>query len=161
MGDAESCLFRQQTREVREKPLINYRFLSAAASVVLRDLAAAELPCPAANAAIAASPASLASPGPTAVGLATQVPRARGPPLQPPPRAALRHLLASLWFWPPRAPPSPSPLREGQRVSSSALLATELLFPWRRKGPGLLAWRQVCVCVCPTGCLPVPECLYF
>lgn len=59
MGDAESCLFRQQTREVREKPLINYRFLRATASVVLRDLAAAELPCPAANAAIAASPASL------------------------------------------------------------------------------------------------------
>lgn len=63
----------QQTREVREKPLINYRFLRAAASVVLRDLVAAELPCPAANAAIAASPASLASPGPSAVGLATQV----------------------------------------------------------------------------------------
>ncbi|GAB1291081.1 Sodium- and chloride-dependent taurine transporter [Apodemus speciosus] len=69
MGDAESCLFRQQTREVREKPLINYRFLRAAASVVLRDLAAAELPCPAANAAIASNPAS---PGPSAVGLATQ-----------------------------------------------------------------------------------------
>ncbi|KAL6063655.1 hypothetical protein STEG23_010660, partial [Scotinomys teguina] len=69
MGDEESCLFRQQTREVREKPLINYRFLRAAASVVLRDLPAVELWCPAANAAIAASPAS---PGPSAVGLATQ-----------------------------------------------------------------------------------------
>uniref|UniRef100_A0A2K6KJ52 Transporter n=1 Tax=Rhinopithecus bieti TaxID=61621 RepID=A0A2K6KJ52_RHIBE len=32
MGDAESCLLRQQTREVRKKPLINYRFLRAAAN---------------------------------------------------------------------------------------------------------------------------------
>lgn len=43
MGDAESCLLRQQTREVRKKPLINYRFLRAAASAELRVLAAAPL----------------------------------------------------------------------------------------------------------------------
>lgn len=45
MGDAESCLLRQQTREVRKKPLINYRFLRAAASAELRALAAAPLAC--------------------------------------------------------------------------------------------------------------------
>ncbi|KAK2498680.1 hypothetical protein MC885_008862 [Smutsia gigantea] len=45
MGDAESCLLRQQTREVRKKPLINYRFLRAAASAELQALAAAPLVC--------------------------------------------------------------------------------------------------------------------
>ena len=43
MGDAESCLLRQQTREVRKKPLINYCFLHAAACAELRVLAAARL----------------------------------------------------------------------------------------------------------------------
>ena len=43
MGDAESCLLRQQTREVRKKPLINYCFLRAATSAELRVLAAARL----------------------------------------------------------------------------------------------------------------------
>jgi hypothetical protein len=58
MGDAESCLFRQQTREVRKKPLINYRFLRAAASAELRALTIAALrrPCRAARTAGAASP---------------------------------------------------------------------------------------------------------
>ncbi|KAB0378665.1 hypothetical protein FD755_010243 [Muntiacus reevesi] len=43
MGDAERCLLRQQTREVRKKPLINYCFLRAAASAELWVLAAARL----------------------------------------------------------------------------------------------------------------------
>ncbi|XP_077889531.1 uncharacterized protein LOC144371161 [Ictidomys tridecemlineatus] len=41
MGDAERCLCRQQTREVRKKPLINYRVLRTAASAEPRSLAAA------------------------------------------------------------------------------------------------------------------------
>ncbi|KAF6099794.1 hypothetical protein HJG60_011526 [Phyllostomus discolor] len=43
MGDAESCRLRQQTREVRKKPLINYCFLRAAASIELRALVATPL----------------------------------------------------------------------------------------------------------------------
>ncbi|KAF7481362.1 Hypothetical predicted protein [Marmota monax] len=41
MGDAERCLCRQQTREVRKKPLINYRVLRTAASAEPRSLATA------------------------------------------------------------------------------------------------------------------------
>ncbi|KAI2528392.1 SLC6A6 isoform 4 [Pan troglodytes] len=45
MGDAESCLLRQQTREVRKKPLINYRFLRAAANAEPRGPQAQRTSC--------------------------------------------------------------------------------------------------------------------
>lgn len=155
MGDAESCLLRQQTREVRKKPLINYCFLRAVASAELRALVATRLACrrraprtassdtQPRRGARSADPAGQRSSGRAAPGEWKGAQR-RGRPRYPREREPVpRNPLSvpALHLAPTSSPPSApilaplSPPREGRRVACSDLLARLLLFPWR-KGSG-------------------------
>ena len=170
MGDAESCLLRQQTREVRKKPLINYRFLRAAASAELRVLAAAQLAGrrrvprtasseaePSLEGAPSADPAGqrssrLAALGernraqPSAAPRPPQVPREREPGARSPLPIPVPQLAPT--SSPPRDPvPAPlSPPRDGRRVARSVPPRGCYCF----SGEGARASRagDRCVCLC-------------
>lgn len=165
MGDAESCLLRQQTREVRKKPLINYCFLRAAASAELWVLAAARLAGQRRAPRTASSEAGPRREGTRSADPAGQRSRRRAVPRRAERSSAERSAVAAPGTEgdgagraepppsprvprQPRPPPRPGglpvPPRAGRRVVRSVLQRGCYCFPGERAGASR-AGSQVCV----------------